>query len=482
MPQDRILREHCVRVGRTALLFLCALAVSLLIPGHSAVRDPLRRNMISLLEPAGWDSWMPVASTSSYIVFTATASIGNASPESVNGSASVTFHLSEVTSHEGRYMNDKTNRGDLDADIYFAPAIDQAELYGGKITWSGGGVNATTITASWEARPISSGDISVPVKVVCNDYAAYGKIHATLSLGATSKTHTIPRDINDNTLADIWDVVYYIWWYWVGRRETPISVFTREHLSQDRDEGGSVASGVNSGDGFTLFEEYRGFMVGGNHTRLHPEKKDVFLWSNMTNKIIEQAEKSIGYAYNLPMYVHQINDDEWTGEFSRVVNFCGGAAPQKAIQIVEHPTKWRDVLGATGPGCPCNPNTTYHCLIFTQEIERVVPSQHVDPVFRIVIAHEVGHAVGLDHDSIRFNPPAEGEEFGVVTFPTNPRDACVMNTGDWDVLSWDDIILWNGTGYARVHNSPPEEPDYEDHKYHYRLHTNHEGHPTYGDE
>ena len=466
----RIRPESRDRFALAALLFLSVLAVSLLIPGHSAVQNP-QSYYLRLSEPANWISWMPTAG--SEVVFTATT---DASPPS----ASVTFYLSCVTSREGRYMNDKDEEGNLDSDLYFALPEDQAELYGGKITWSGGGVNATTITAAWETRPVPSpGEITVPVKVVCNDYAAYGTIFATLSLGANSESHTIPMDENNNTLADAWDDNYYWWWLWAGWWRTPISEFTRDHLLQDRDEGGWIAYGVNSGDGFTLFEEYRGFMVGGNHSRLHPEKKDVFLLSKMSNMFIPQAEGSIGYAYNLPMHVHQINENEWDNFSSRVVNFCGGTNPQKAVRILESQEELDNTFGEAwfiNRDNPYNPNNTDLCVIFSKEIMGSIPSEHVDHFFRKVIAHEVGHSVGLAHHWLRHNG------HGVVTFPTNPTDACVMNTGGRPELSWDDIILWNGTGYAFSHESPPDEPDYEDHWRHYRLHTNHEGHPTYGDE
>ena len=339
MPQDRTLRERRVRVGRTALLFLCVLTVSLLIAGHNKAatsRPPLAKipYYLHLSPPDEWDNWMPVAETFNSVTFTATT---DASPPS----ASITFHLCEVTSREGRYMNDKINKGNFDSDLYFLPASEQNQmLYGGRIHWSGGGVNSTTITARWSSRPVRAGKFAVPVELICNDYAAYGKIHATLSVDfwpdSRSETITIPKDENDNMTADAWAFD---------------SEFERRHLSMDREipPDSSVPPGRNSGDGFTVLEEYRGFTVGDCHIRLHPKMKEVFLRSEITSTHIEWAEGSIGYAYNLPMYVYAIDEYEWDSEDSRVVNFCGGANPQKAIWIVESEED-ADVQGRTK--CP----------------------------------------------------------------------------------------------------------------------------------
>ncbi len=488
----------------TALFLLLALASVALMRGHAAREIAPPSYKITLTPQDGWESWMPTtgvgeSSDTETIVFTAAT---DATP---SGEGSITFALSGVTSYEGRYMNDSNwnlpdNTG---ADLYFAPAAEQDQtLYTdangkSKITWSGGDKDLTSVTASWTTRPVKTPAwIVIPVNIVCNDYAAYGEIQATVSAGGkTSKsdTLTIPKDdgeeahhyrsgtllegVAGNKLADEWDRNHLYWYGSSTIMDTQTADrFTEEQTWRDRDQAGEWRqSGVNSGDGFTVFEEYRGFMIGGIHRHLHPEYKDVFIRSEVG------PNGETGYARNLPMEVHIIGEDEWDGNH---VNFCQGGIGgilQRPIHIYEDrspiPVGAENVIfgGTIGPDWPepYTPNNS-DCVIYTVRIRQFY-NDEADAILPIVIAHEAGHAVNLEHHSLVLN--AAGE----VVFPVADSDVCVMVNPVRDAATY---IRWAGMGYAHTHNTPPggdplDGDDWENHDSKYKLHSNHEGQLTY---
>ena len=482
----------------TALFLLLALASVALMRGHATVIVIIPPPYPITLSPQSeWASWMPTAKDT--IVFTAETDLSHP------GRASVTFLLSEVTSYEGRYMNDSDrnlpeNKG---ADLYFAPAANQETLYDGAITWSGGGKDSTSITASWTTKPTPE-KIRIPVKIVCNDYAAYGKIRAALyvpsyTLPKVTEPQTIPKDdgsyeihsrsgmllegVADNKLADEWDRDHLYWYGSSTIMDTQTADrFTEEQTWRDRDQAGEWRQiGVNSGDGFTVLEEYRGFMIGGSYTRLHPEYKDVFIRSEVgpSDAFPNIPEGEKGYAGSLPMSVHFIDETEWDDNH---VNFCQGGiggSLQSPIHIKEDSEDHggQGIYGITWGPDPrveaWTPNNS-DCEILTSEI-RTDYGVDADAILPIVIAHEAGHAVNLKHHSLVIAG-------GVVTFPVANSDVCMMVNPVDDAATY---IRWAGTGYAHTHNTPPggdppgDGDDWEHHPSKYKLHGNHGGQLTY---
>ena len=296
----------------TALFLLLALASVALMRGHTASSinpDPKQPGNGGnndqetpddmLTPPSDWESWVPTAALGKEdpvtIAFTATVDASD--------TGSVEFEFLYVTSYEGRYMNDAEKEDDYSADLYFAKCKDQAPITdanGKKVgTWSSGGIDSTSITASWTEKPSTNADdkIEIPVKIVCNDFAAYGTIQATLRAeGKKSESgiHKIPKDdepliwrrkpggtipARGNKIADAWDAQ--------DAHKTDLVTGKPPILLpwRDRDYGGKIQNSVhetsetwyphgrNNGDGFSVLEEYRGFMVGGSYTRLNPPRQ-----------------------------------------------------------------------------------------------------------------------------------------------------------------------------------------------------------------
>ena len=181
-------------------------------------------------------------------------------------------------------MNDQRS-GDTDKDLKFAEPEYQ-NTRGGQIAYSWEKDDPwMKMKAEWKKAPA---DLMIPIVIYCRDYAAWGKLEATLYKQryysydpvASSDPFKIPKDDDPvyrdangnirrgNRIADNWD-----------HKRTV--TFTPRHLPMDRDSGGigkgGVPHGKNVGDGLSVHDEYRGFKISGFHTRLDPLVKDVLL-------------------------------------------------------------------------------------------------------------------------------------------------------------------------------------------------------------
>jgi hypothetical protein len=86
--------------------------------------------------------------------------------------------------------------------------------------------------------------------------------HSTVTAhvrGLPQQTLAVPKDDDGNHIADGWEQQYNV-----------------SNLDPASDED-TIPSNGNTGDGIALYDEYRGFHVGGNHTRLSPLSKDLFI-------------------------------------------------------------------------------------------------------------------------------------------------------------------------------------------------------------
>src|SRR5262249_15013938 len=172
------------------------------------------------------------------------------------------FELFDVSDENGFCMNAPSSLpffpwsedGRLFKDYQFP---DQADFDTEGLFW--------THTAKSKKNDIST----ATVRVKSFDYGGFGKIKADFkfmdeTLTASEKNGTkgrmytkIPLDDDDNDMADGWSGN-------VG--------------GADDDKDNVPALGAINGDGLTRYQEYRGFMVMGRHTRTDPNNKDLFIW------------------------------------------------------------------------------------------------------------------------------------------------------------------------------------------------------------
>ncbi|MEO7044126.1 MAG: hypothetical protein ABI091_02380 [Ferruginibacter sp.] len=189
------------------------------------------------------------------------------------GKLTTNWRLGNVTKYPGICNNypEYTQSPDVTADLIFNPDMKQNTVF-------------TSVTNT-DAATISCFSTDAPVNVICKDYAAWGKLSAVITLdngttiNAISSSEpgkqylTIPLDKDENKLADAWEATY----------NTDKHPLTWDEDAQPTEQRGN-------GDGYTLFEEYRGFAIHINantenqtaeredFVRTDPNKKDAFIY------------------------------------------------------------------------------------------------------------------------------------------------------------------------------------------------------------
>ncbi|NLJ26378.1 MAG: hypothetical protein GX354_13295, partial [Firmicutes bacterium] len=179
------------------------------------------------------------------------------------------------------------------------------------------------------------------------DWGAYGRLQVTattkdgqtlvgyLEHNEAQKEVTIPLDQNNNHIADCWEKGHNLY---------------DQSLPSDWDESPKPEKQKANGDGFSLFEKYRGFwtrVAGTNeffHERLDPNRKYLFVYD--PNGIVEKMEMSphtrkLRFSIFTRLRLRFIDDQHWTGsgsssEGKRIVNFNGGyghATDQHAVHV-----------------------------------------------------------------------------------------------------------------------------------------------------
>jgi hypothetical protein len=245
-------------------------------------------------------------------------------------------------------------------------------------------------------------DKTARVPLNCWDYGGFTLAHASHGSVAQAQLH-IPLDANNDWIAD------------AGWRAGNTLVADSGDDVDDVDF--IVVQTTQQGDGLTRFEEYRGFVVKGQHMRTDPGIADLFITSNLP--------EGLGFAVNLPINVWEV----WSGEIAtdRAINFnytntgTGGNIPghyinpltnvpnQKALQVIDAGFNINlGVMGETHPiklGGPRTPSNVLALEVFTQTVMWASPPTNdtttVDAVdtekLQQTIAHEVGHGVNFDH-------------------------------------------------------------------------------------
>ena len=320
------------------------------------------------------------------------------------------------------------------------------------------------------------------------DYGAWGTLKATVYertgtdangndvyKKAGSDIGTVPRDENNNHIADGWHNDFYPYKWQKGSsdavpkevhynntkksgvKDYPYSVPKGADRQQTVDkETGPKGNGEN-GDGFTVFEEYRGFMTTqratgygytlAGHIRTSPETKDVFyvIHSSMAAYGSSTASKHPTISFT-EMHQKCVNDrfvEVWNTGLTAVISSTPATVGwintnSDNIPDWEHVHALRIRNKSVHPGSSktygnapvWKPSQYSMANIFLDTItadvqkNRIVDQNGVSftltEVVNHVIAHEIGHMVNLAHCSTACltNYPATAAK---------PNNGCMMD-------------------------------------------------------
>ena len=294
-------------------------------------------------------------------------------------------------------------------------------------------------------------DHTARTALYCRDYGGFTTV-SVKDGQATTPGLRLPQSSTGNWLPDAgWTLI---------ANETPYGVVTgTANLNRDEDSDDDPADlplsdGAVIGDGLVAFEEYRGFLVRGEHRRTNPYRKDLFIDSDLA--------ENVGDAFSLPLVLHWVRPTDISTEPSsrrevdtNYVNYEAGGQfgriGQQALIVRE--STIGGVVGVLGlTYCPeelrpCSPNMLLagDIRIFTNRIREESPlsadpdvgegrdSEGTDNV----LGHEVGHGVGIDDRGLS-GPPFS-----------------VMNSATVFGLDWSQIPhSYLGTDTAQIRISP----------------------------
>lgn len=282
------------------------------------------------------------------------------------------FTLFEVSREKGYAMN-KGERTELDLEFLEG----QNDFTPPEKTEDGWVIESTKAASS------------MTVKVQSLDYGAWGKLKAEVNVEGHwyqclteygQDYITIPYDDDEDHIADMW--------------EEQFDVISQ---SAEEDEDPEPES-KQDGDGFSNYEEYRGFFVNGiwREWYFSPKRKDIFIY--------DEIGMGVSYFTETGLMIHLIDKEEYDDD--RIVNFNRGFATlasqdgQKGLYLCEEP-----LVGLGGQVWPCigTPNVVDKVIIDTLDpfMKAVYAEKGAEGGFlknyASSIAHELGHAVNMVH-------------------------------------------------------------------------------------
>jgi len=263
-------------------------------------------------------------------------------------------------------------------------------------------------------KPDPATDANVVMFISSHDWGAWATLNVTVEVaGQTLKGHfendettdiLLPKRQPGSFIADSWKMDHNI------ALDTPDS---------DDSETDPVGYPGCTGDGLTLYEEYRGFMENGKHIEGDPTKKDFFIQNIGGGDLKPGISKFIqitGLNVHKDLLADEMDGLHGTQLGDRLINFNHG---QGAQEIPQHGVviavcsdtnggvttltqtgvhgrpglttgicmEWRNHGGAFDPQSLGTDNTHHGAITKTAALQQ----------YDLAVAHELSHSVGVDH-------------------------------------------------------------------------------------
>ncbi len=298
----------------------------------------------------------------------------------------IIFELTDTSREPGIAMNFPIAGGATAFDLQFSPDSNARPGYiisgaGNQRleTMPGEHVDASAVVSSYDWGGWSTLKVTAELRD--------GRVVTGHLKGKREMTQIpLPKRANDSLIADIW-------------KENAGAMLP------DKDDSETGPAGESSpGDGFSLYEEYRGFYADSKHVSGHPKKIDFFV----RNYIGADARPGIYLFGNLTgAEVHdRLNDDEFDRE-KRVMNVNHGEGAhlvdQHGVFLETQPTLHGGLTVLSKAGVRGRPVITMSVNLQPRDsLTSIVTSENVpasDLAFAYdrAVAHELMHSVGAEH-------------------------------------------------------------------------------------
>jgi hypothetical protein len=229
----------------------------------------------------------------------------------------------------------------------------------------------------------------VVLTITSYDWGAWGTLKVTAILDDPQHTPvvahlkdkpniealSIPKDDNGNHIADAWEMDHVL----TGSTQA-------ESDDDDQPQGDN-----HTGDGLSLYEEYRGFRIKGGHTRTSPALKDLFVW--------DFDNLGLGYFGASELDVHLLASGEFTQVQGSdpnplVVNFNHGFAhlcDVHVLLLMDGEAQGRLGVAIGGPGTPKKIRAVY------VDRAKCMKCRWKELDVANTVAHELGHCCNVEH-------------------------------------------------------------------------------------
>lgn len=327
----------------------------------------------------------------------------------------IRFTLFEVSKEKGFCLNSQDKNEDL--DLEFNPDAT-ANYYDPPVKTDDGWIIETDDKV-----------LNASIQVIPKDWGAWGKLKAEYEIDkdvwypikcAEGEEYiTIPLDERggiENHIADHFEIDNII------KEGTP-AMYDEE-------------PGENPGDGLTAYEEYRGFMIGGDagvHVFTHPRVyRDLFVHCD-SPKIRSHLKNKMLVGENIMIHLLDIATDYVSNE-ERVVNPNRGdysLGDQHGIWIFAGGIETSGVLGSAY-GDLISPGRTKYVLLDLLEFPEIIKKDEI----RVTAIHELLHGCGVKHHGeVNERVVIDGDTLSVAYWDgVNAGDIqCVMQYGFADL-------------------------------------------------
>jgi hypothetical protein len=287
-----------------------------------------------------------------------------------------------------------------------------------------------------EATPDPSTDADISVFMNSRDWGAWGTLNVQTTIaGQVVKAHFENEEATDILLPKRQDGSH-IADNWKTEKDIPLE-------TADSDDSESDPTGYQSctGDGLTLYEEYRGFMENGKHIEGDPTKKDFFV-QNVGGGDLKPGIRKFTALTGLNVHKDLLKDEmdgvQGTHLGDRLINFnhdqgahevdqhgviiavctgtVGGLTTLTQTGVHGRPGLVTGIcLESRGGGGAFDPRLLGSGNTHNGTITPTAAAQQYD----IAVAHELSHSVGVDHHG-------EGDPGGTrftLVGPNDPRNS-----------------------------------------------------------